>query len=119
MHVLQTKFVPLESLFVFLILNWEESGWNLSLLSTMFYLQQHKFKNPSSKSLLQLPSVGYAWEEGPLWQLCAAEIIIPSSCLKALIARLADTVGVLSFFFFFGHHIFLISQELYRKSEHF
>ncbi|MCI4375296.1 hypothetical protein PGIGA_G00107780 [Pangasianodon gigas] len=30
--------------------------------------------------------------KGPLWQHCAAEIIIPSSsCLKALLARLADT----------------------------
>lgn len=96
------------------ILHWEKSGWNRSLLSKFFfYLQQDQFKKPSSKSLLQLPSVGFAWEEGPLWQHCAAEIIIPSSsCLKALIARLADTVGVP---FFCQSAYFLISQELYRK----
>lgn len=48
MHVLQTKFVSLESLF-FEILHWEESGWNLNLLSTMFYLQQDKLKTPFIK----------------------------------------------------------------------
>lgn len=78
----------------------------------MFYLQQDQFKKPSSKSLLQLPSVGFAWEEGPLWQHCAAEIISPSSCLKALIARLADTVGVP--LFFFSQHIFD-----FTRNEHF
>lgn len=58
------------------------------------------FKNkPSSKSLLQLTSVGFAWEERPLWQHSVAEVTLsPSSpCLYAFIARLDDTVGV-SFF---------------------
>lgn len=31
---------------------------------------------PSSKSLLQLTSVGFAWEERPLWQHSVAEVII-------------------------------------------
>lgn len=103
MHVLHTTKVGTSWKLV-KILHWKESGWNLSLFEYMFYLQPDKFKKPSSKSLLQLPSVGFAWEEGPLWQHCAAEIIIPSSsCLKALFARLADTVGV---FFFFKVSIF-------------
>lgn len=113
MHVLHTTKVGTSWKLV-KILHWKESGWNLSLFEYMFYLQPDKFKKPSSKSLLQLPSVGFTWEEGPLWQHCAAEIIIPSSsCLKALFARLADTVGV--FFFLKSAYFSDFTRTVQRK----
>lgn len=80
------------------ILHWEESGWNLNVLSaTLFAVKFWEKKSLDWKSLLQFTSLPFPCQEAPLWQHSWGDIafIVPLPSVNAMPSQNGLTPHVL------------------------